>query len=70
MASASIISVVYQHCDKESTIVTSRQHQYGKRGPKLYDINARIALGAIDNGTHKQSPKLHTKTESEELARV
>jgi len=50
VGSASIISVVCQQCDKENTIVTSGQHQYGKRGPKTYDINTRIALGAIDNG--------------------
>lgn len=50
VGSARIISVVCQQCDKENTIVTSGQHQYGKRGPKPYDINTRIAHGAIDNG--------------------
>ena len=50
VGSASIISVVCQQCDKENTIVTSGQHRYGKRGPKPYDINTRIALGAINNG--------------------
>ena len=50
VGTASIISVVCQQCDKENTIVTSGQHQYGKQGPKPYDIYTRIALGAIDNG--------------------
>ena len=84
VGSASMISLVCQQCDKENTIVTSGQHQYGKRGPKPYDINTRIALGAIDNGIGytyvnsflstlnipaQQSTKLLTKTESEKLAR-
>lgn len=56
--SASIISIVCQECGKHNNVVTSGQHRYGKRGPKAYDINTRIALGAIDNGigyTHMNS---------------
>ena len=53
VGSASIISVVCQQCDKENTIVTSGQHRYGKRGT--------LNVPTIN--------KLHTKTESEQLAR-
>ena len=47
---ASVLSVVCQICKKINKIKTSRQHQFGKRGPQPYDINSRIALRAIDNG--------------------
>ena len=47
---ASVLSVVCQICKKINKIKTSRQHQFGKRGPQPYDVNTRIALGAIDNG--------------------
>ena len=47
---ASVLSVVYQICKKINKIKTSRQHQFGKGGPQPYDVNFRIALGAIDNG--------------------
>ena len=47
---ASILSVVCQICKKINKIKTSRQHQFGMRGPQPYDVNSRIALGAIDNG--------------------
>ena len=47
---ASIFSVVCQTCKNINKIKTSRQHQFGKRGPQPYDVNSRIALGAIDNG--------------------
>ena len=50
MGSASVISVVCQTCNQCNKIKTSRQHHFGKRGPKPYDVNSRIALGAIDNG--------------------
>lgn len=50
MGRASIISVVCQQCDKENTIVSSGQHQYGKSRAKPFDINTTIALGAIDIG--------------------
>ena len=48
---ASIFSVVCQTSKNINKIKTSRQHQFGKRGPQPYDVNSRIALGAIDNGT-------------------
>ena len=50
MGSASVISVVCQTCNQYNKIKTSRQHHFGKRGPHPYDVNSRIALGAIDNG--------------------
>jgi len=55
---ASIFSVVCQTCKNINKIKTSRQHQFGKRGPQPYDVNSRIALGAIDNAigySHIQS---------------
>ena len=42
--------MVGQICKKTKKIKTSRQHQFGMRGPQPYDVNSRIALGAIDNG--------------------
>ena len=48
--SASIISIVCEDCGTQNKVVTCEQHRYGKRGPKAYDVNTRIALGAIDNG--------------------
>ena len=47
---ANIFSVFCQTCKNINKIKTSRQHQFGKRGPQPYDVNSRIALGAIDNG--------------------
>jgi len=43
----SIACQIYNKCNK---IKTSRQHQFGKRGPQPYDVSSRTALGAIDNG--------------------
>lgn len=47
---ASLISVICHKCGKPNEISTCRQHKSGKRGPGAYDINTRIALGAIDSG--------------------
>lgn len=47
---ASLISVVCHKCGRKNEICTSRQHHSGKRGPGAYDINTRVALGAIDSG--------------------
>ena len=47
---ASVLSVVCEICKKINKIKTSRQHQFGKRGPQPYDVNSIIAFGAIDNG--------------------
>ena len=55
---ASLISVICHKCGKPNEISTCRQHESGKRGPGAYDINTRIALGAIDSGigyTHVNS---------------
>ena len=42
--------MVCHKCGKSNQICTSRQHRSGKRGPGAYNINTRIALGAIDSG--------------------
>ena len=42
--------MICHKCGKPNEISTCRQHKSGKRGPGAYDINTRIALGAIDNG--------------------
>jgi len=42
--------VVCHKCGKSNQICTSRQHRSGKRGPGAYNINTRIALGAIESG--------------------
>ena len=39
-------------------MLTSKKHKTGKRGPMAYDINTRIALGALNAGigqTHVNS---------------
>ena len=47
---ASLISVACHKCGRTNEISTSRQHHSGRRGPGAYDINTRVALGAIDSG--------------------
>ena len=42
--------MICQKCGKPNEISTCRQRKSGKRGPGAYDINTRIALGAIHSG--------------------
>ena len=45
-----LYEVVCHECGVQNKIATCGQHRYGARGPKAFDTNTRIALGAIDNG--------------------
>ena len=49
---SSCLSVQCNICRNINKISTSEQHRSGKRGPKAYDANSRVALAAIiiDNG--------------------
>ena len=55
---ASIFHIKCKHCGAINKVSTSKQHSTGQRGPKAYDINSRIALGALNAGigqTHVNS---------------
>ena len=45
-------------CGTLNTVNTSKQHKTGQRGPKAFDVNSRLALGALNAGigqTHVNS---------------
>ena len=47
---ASVFSIRCGYCKAINKVSTSVQHRTGKRGPMAYDVNTRIALGALNAG--------------------
>jgi hypothetical protein len=47
---ASCLYVECHYCGRPNIISTSDKHHTGKHGPLTYDINSRVALGALHVG--------------------